>query len=70
MQGSLNIFFWGCSALPKPFITTTFRAVAQYPERLSLAMSHSGPSRSAVSPEEVAVLKYTNYLFANTASTF
>ena len=70
MHGSLNILFWGCNALPKPFITITFRAVAQYPERLSLAMSHSGTSRSAASPEEVAVLKYTNYLFADIARTF
>lgn len=70
MRGSVNILFWGCNALPRPFITTALGAVAQYPERLSLAVSHAGASRSAASPEEVAVLKYTNYLFANVASAF
>jgi len=70
MHGSLYILFWGCNTFPKPFITTAFGAVAQYPERLSLAMSCFDISRSTASPEEVEVLKYTNYLFAKVVSAF
>lgn len=70
MHGSINVLFWGCNTLPKPFNTTAFRAVAQCPARLSLAMSLSGTSRSAAFPEEVVVLEYTNYLLANIASMF
>lgn len=58
-------------AMPCPnVLVLPHSAVAQYPVKLSFAMSCSGTSRSAATPEQVAVLKRTNYLFANRASMF
>lgn len=54
----LNISYGGCSALPEPFLTPVPRAVARYPEMLAFAVSRSGTSMSAASPEEVVALQW------------